>query len=188
MKRLSALLLFLTVLLSAMALIACEEGEVALTAVPTLTATPKATHTPTVSPTGATTTTPEATVTREAPPWTPPARRCSEPEFEPFEAPSFPSQNPRTGKYIEANTYCGTVTIDGQPAPDGTLVEAVVEGEVCASVEAQEGLYKLHVPLFLCPEDVGHEVTFLVGGREARERGRLASPIYSWSLDLTVGD
>jgi hypothetical protein len=118
----------------------------------------------------------------------PPALRCSEPEFERFEAPSFPSQNPRTGKFIESNTYCGNVTINGQPAPDGTLVEAVAEGEVCASVETQDGLYRAVVPLFLCPQDLGNDVVFLVAGTEAKEKGQLAAPIYSWSLDLTVGE
>jgi hypothetical protein len=102
--------------------------------------------------------------------------------------PSFPSQNPSTGKFIESNTYCGNVTINGQPAPDGTLVEAVAEGEVCASVETQDGFYRVVVPLFLCPQDLGNDVVFLVAGTEAKEKGQLAAPIYSWSLDLTVGE
>jgi hypothetical protein len=89
---------------------------------------------------------------------------------------------------IEANTYCGNVTINGQPAPDGTLVEAVAEGEVCASVETQGGLYRVIVPLFLCPQDPVDDlsVVFLVAGTEAKEKGHLASPVSLWLLDLTV--
>jgi len=164
------------------------------TPLPTPVVTPELTPAPTVSPSAAPPPTatpsppaPEATPTPAATPKPPPAVRCSQPEFERFEVPSFPFQNPRTGKVIEANIYCGTVTINGQPASDGTLVEAVAEGEVCASIETQDGLYRLAVPLFLCPQDGGADVTFLVAGTEAKEKGQLAAPIYSWSLDLTVG-
>jgi len=152
---------------------------------PTPEVIPTAAPPPTVTPSPAT---PEATPTPAATPRPPPALRCSQPEFERFEVPSFPSQNPSTGKFIESNTYCGNVTINGQPAPDGTLVEAVAEGEVCASVETQDGFYRVVVPLFLCPQDLGNDVVFLVAGTEAKEKGQLAAPIYSWSLDLTVGE
>jgi hypothetical protein len=157
---------------------------------PTPVATPTAPPPPTVTP--APSATPEPSPTAVPPltvtvtPLPPPAIRCSEPEFDRFEMPSIPSWSPH-GMHTEPNIYCGTVTIDGQPAPDGTLVEAVAEGELCASVETQGGLYKLVVPLFLCPQNGGHEIVFLVAGREAKEKGRLQSPIYSWSLDLTVG-
>ena len=131
--------------------------------------------------------TPTLTPTPAGRPSPPPGARCFQAEFERFEVPSFPFQGP-TGMVIEANTYCGNVTINGQPAPDGTLVEAVAEGEVCASVETQGGLYRVIVPLFLCPQDPVDDlsVVFLVAGTEAKEKGHLASPVSLWLLDLTV--
>jgi len=153
------------------------------TPTPTSAVTPELTPPP--QPPAPETPTPEVPPT--AAPSPPPGARCFQPEFERFEVPSFPFQGP-TGMVIEANTYCGNVTINGQPAPDGTLVEAVAEGEVCASVETQGGLYRVIVPLFLCPQDPVDDlsVVFLVAGTEAKEKGHLASPVSLWLLDLTV--
>ncbi len=52
----------------------------------------------------------------------------------------------------------GTVTIDGLPAPEGTVVRALVDGVEVASVQVEDGIY---LPLaILIP---GQTVTFMVG-------------------------
>ena len=58
----------------------------------------------------------------------------------------------------------GTVTIDGSPAPDGTVVRALVDGVEVASVQVMEGKYpRLD---FLTPAQT---VTFMIGDLTAAE-------------------
>lgn len=86
----------------------------------------------------------------------------------------------------EPNVFEGSVTIDQQPAPDGTLVEAVVDGVVCDTNVTAAGHYRLTVEVFQCggPMDT---VTFRVGGRIANETADLVSPLATLTLNLTVG-
>jgi hypothetical protein len=86
----------------------------------------------------------------------------------------------------EPNTFEGTVTVDGQPAPDGTLVEAVVDGVVCNSDLTDGGHYRLVVEVHRCGSP-GQSVTFRVSGRTADETAVLVSPLFSRILNLTVG-
>jgi hypothetical protein len=54
--------------------------------------------------------------------------------------------------------FVGAVTIDGLPAPEGTVVRALVNGVEVASAQVEDGQY---LPLaVLIP---GQTVTFLVG-------------------------
>jgi hypothetical protein len=58
----------------------------------------------------------------------------------------------------------GAVTIDGLPAPEGTVVRALVNGIEVASVKVEDGKY---LPLaVLIP---GETVTFMVGDLTAAE-------------------
>jgi hypothetical protein len=128
---------------------------------------------------------PQATPTESAP-QTPGANACEgEPTF--LEGTPIPYQNPKSGQVIEANEFCGTVTIDGAPAPDQTVIEAVVEGAVCGSGHTEGSLYYFAVPEGLCGSS-GQTVFFLAGtgGDLAAESGQLVHPVGEHSLDLTV--
>jgi len=58
----------------------------------------------------------------------------------------------------------GTVTVDGLPAPEGTIVRALVNGVEVASVQVEDGQY---LPLaILIP---GQTVTFMVGDLTAAQ-------------------
>lgn len=88
--------------------------------------------------------------------------------------------------------FVGTVTIDGQPAAAGTVVEARIDGESCGVTQVfianGESRYAIDVdaeqPDGSCG-DLGDTVVFIVGGQVANETG-------SWdngelqTLDLTV--
>lgn len=93
-------------------------------------------------------------------------------------------------------SYYGTVTIDGEPAPAGTVVSAVVDGEVIASIEVEDpGQYggatigdeKLAVPPPADRDD--GTIAFLVNGEE----GRTDPTSVEWEtgdhrrVDLAVG-
>ena len=88
--------------------------------------------------------------------------------------------------YPEPNTFEGSVTIDGQPAPDGTLVEAVVYGAVCDAQVTFGGRYRLAVQVHRCGSP-GDTVTFRVAGRPAPQTAELRSPLPPpRTLDLSV--
>src|SRR2546421_1282010 len=42
-------------------------------------------------------------------------------------------------------TFLGTVTVDGVPAADGTLIQAIVNGINCGSTTTQAGRYSVYV-------------------------------------------
>ena len=92
--------------------------------------------------------------------------------------------------------YYGEVSIDGEPAPEGTIVEAAIDGEVRGSIAVGDdgtfggpgvGDEKLEVPGDA--DDEGEAVTFLVGGVEAD-----ADPEITWAsgaheqVDLSAED
>jgi hypothetical protein len=87
------------------------------------------------------------------------------------------------------------LTIHGRLASDGTVVEAVVKGEVCDRAPVRGGRYSITVPLGACPPDfeggglpVGEVVTFRVDGELADESARLVAPGFTQLLNLTVGE
>ena len=88
--------------------------------------------------------------------------------------------------YPEPNTFEGSVTIDGQPAPDGTLVVGVVDGVLCDTNLTMGGRYRLVVEVFRCgsPGDV---VRFAAWAGFAAETAVLVSPLFTRTLDLTIG-
>ncbi len=92
-------------------------------------------------------------------------------------------------------TFYGSVTVDGDPAPEGTEVRAFIDGKDCTQVESggtilEEGVARYVIAVVHETQvegcgTVGAEVVFKVGGVEA-------SPAGTWSgepleLDLTVG-
>ncbi|QYZ78744.1 hypothetical protein E2N92_04520 [Methanofollis formosanus] len=70
--------------------------------------------------------------------------------------------------------YKGTVTIDGTPAPAGTTILALIDGEVAGTITIDEpGTFggdkntDQNLPVTGYADDVGKTVTFTVGGKEA---------------------
>lgn len=94
--------------------------------------------------------------------------RCQQPEFDVFEERSFQELSSRLGKPLQPLIFCGRVIVNGELAPDGTLVAAISEGQTCASTETRDGRYRLHLPLFHCPKERTAELAFLVDGQPAR--------------------
>ena len=105
---------------------------------------------------------------------------------------AIPPQAPG-GTFVEANVFCGSVTVAGRPAPDRTIVEAVVDGRVCDRATVQNGRYVLTVPLGVCPPEneggglsAGAVVVFRVDGEDAAQRARLVAPVFVHQIDLSV--
>ncbi len=86
----------------------------------------------------------------------------------------------------EPNSFCGRVWADGQPALDGTVVEAVVEDRVCDRRETASGQYKVTIVVPYCGSP-GAIVRFRIDGRWAEQQAKLISPLMAWYLDLTAG-
>ena len=93
---------------------------------------------------------------------------------------------PRSTAIPEPNTYCGTVTVNCAPVAYGTIVEAVVGGTVCDTVQATGGWYRATVVSPHCGKP-GDIVYFRVAGRWAPQAGRVMIPFMGWALDLSVG-
>jgi hypothetical protein len=86
-------------------------------------------------------------------------------------------------------TYLGTVTFQGAPAPDGTVVWASVGGILWASATASGGLYVLDAPSVLPvspPCFAGGQMTFTVGGLTCQESPTWSSGLH-W-LNLSCGE
>ncbi len=132
------------------------------TAVPTATTIP----TPTAVPTGVPTATPLPTPTL-APTATPTPRLSA--GIVPHTPTPLPPPTPvpdldQLSQNRPPQILVGTVTVDGLPAPEGTIVRALVNGVEVASVQVEDGQY---LPLaILIP---GQTVTFMVGDLTAAE-------------------
>ena len=122
------------------------------TSVPTPTAEPTATPlpTPTLAPTATATPRLSAGIVPHTP----------TPLPTPTPAPDLDQLRLNTPPHI----FVGAVTIDGLPAPEGTVVRALVDGVEVASAQVEDGKY---LPLaILIP---GQTVTFMVGDLTAAQ-------------------
>jgi len=69
------------------------------------------------------------------------------------------------------SVFGGTVSFDGAPAADGTVISAWIDGKEVASTEAKDGGYAIIVAQSADAAFAGKTVVFQVGGSEAREQG-----------------
>ena len=128
------------------------------TAAPTATSVPTATAEPTATPLPTPTLAPTATATPRLSTGIVPHTPTPLPTATPVPDLDQLSQN------RPPHLFVGTVTIDGSPAPEGTVVRALVDGIEVASVQVEYGNY---LPLaILIP---GQTVTFMVGDLTAAE-------------------
>ena len=128
------------------------------TTIPTPTAEPTPTLLPTATPLPTPTLAPTATATPRLSAGIVPHTPTPLPTATPVPDLDQLSQNP------PPHIFVGTVTIDGLPAPEGTVVKALVNGVEVASVQVDDGQY---LPLaVLIP---GQTVTFMVGDLTAAE-------------------
>ena len=72
--------------------------------------------------------------------------------------------------------FGGTITVDGNPAGDGTTVTALIDGTRVASTTAEAGNYALYIPQPRGKRFRGKDITFMIGDSGAREIG-------SWEAD-----
>ena len=135
--------------------------------------------------------TPAATSTEAASGPTPVLKRCQGRDTYLGGTP-IPEQG-TGGTSVETSAFCGTVTVGKRPAPDGTVVEAAVEGRVCDRTTAEDGQYTLTVALGVCPPEEpgggfleGLTVNFRIGGRFAGQSARLSPSVPSQRLDLST--
>ena len=88
------------------------------------------------------------------------------------------------------NTFYGDVTLNGDPAPVGTMVSAYIDGNLSGSIEVTvAGKYGSKTnPLSVTGSstDVGKIITFRVGGVTASETARLYSLPTPVELDLSA--
>ena len=128
------------------------------TAVPTATTIPTPTAEPTATPVPTPTLAPTATATPRLSAGIVPHTPTPLPPPTPVPDLDQLSQN------RPPQILVGTVTVDGLPAPEGTIVRALVNGVEVASVQVEDGQY---LPLaILIP---GQTVTFMVGDLTAAE-------------------
>ena len=128
------------------------------TAVHTATTIPTPRLVPTATPVPTPTLAPTATVTpRLSMVITP---RTPTPVPTPTPIPDLDRQSQDRPPHI----FVGAVTVDGLPAPDGTMIRALVKGVVVASVQVEGGKYPALAVLI-----PGQTVTFLVGDLTAAE-------------------
>ena len=94
-----------------------------------------------------------------------------------------------------AGEFGGSVTINGEPAPDGTPIEALIDGLVCGDTETIDGLYNTIVRAGFgsgrefqegCGAG-GDDVLFRSGELIAAEVGQFVGQVYT-ELDLTFAD
>ena len=69
---------------------------------------------------------------------------------------------------VPPNIFIGAATIDGEVAPDGTNVTACVDGEPVATSLVAGGRFVITIEQ-RTPSLIGREVTFSVGGIDAKE-------------------
>ena len=149
--------------LVAVLLVAC--GQETPTPEPTLAATPLPTATamPAPTPTAVPTPTPEPTATPipTATPTPPPVVELDTPTPQPSPTP----QTTVTQDSRPPHVFVGTATINGVPAPEGTVVVALIDGvEVAQSFVSSDGSFEA-----LYVGNPGRTVTFRIGNVMARE-------------------
>jgi hypothetical protein len=85
-------------------------------------------------------------------------------------------------------TYYGTVTVGGQPAPDGTTIWAIIDGIVWAGATTSGGRYVFEVPESMpvtAPCFAGGELTFQADGASCQQSPQWAAGPHD--LNLTCG-
>jgi len=90
---------------------------------------------------------------------------------------------------VPPDTIFGSLTIDGQNAPAGTLVKAMSMGEICDSQPYSGSIYtvSLNPSMGACWQPFG-QIRFLVNGRFANQTIRPPTLVASQvEVDLTVG-
>ena len=86
-------------------------------------------------------------------------------------------------------TYLGAITLQGVPAPDGTLVVTSIDGIEWAAATTSGGLYVLDVPQSMPatpPCFAGGEITFEADGLACQESATWTSGLHE--LNLSCGD
>ena len=135
-----------------------EAQPAVATAVPTATTMPTPTAEPTATPLPTPTLAPPATatprLTMRIAPRTPTPLPTSTP------VPDLDQLSQNRPPHI----FVGAVLVDGLPAPDGTVVRAMVNGVEVASVQVEDGIFPALAVLI-----PGQTVTFLVGDLTAAE-------------------
>lgn len=105
-----------------------------------------------------------------------------------------PTAPPTPFVFAEPSEFLGTVTIDGQPASDGTPIEALIGDVVCGTATVSAERYDVSVRAGYgygrdyqerCGNG-GEAVAFRSGGRIANETGTFTGLIVQ-ELDLTFG-
>jgi hypothetical protein len=152
-------------------LVACAQATPTPTPTPPPTPEPTATTAPTPTPEPTATATPEPTPT-PAPTATPRPTPAPSPDIvvdTPTPAPTVqPTRTPGASDTSRPpHVFIGTATINGQPAPEGTEITALIDGVVVASVFTQEG-GEFGEELYVMG-NVGKTVTFRIGDLEAAE-------------------
>ena len=142
------------------------EVQPTATTTPTAVPAPTATPIPTAEPTAEPTATPPPTPTLAPTATATPRLSAGIVPHTPTPLPP-PTPVPDLGQLSQnrpPHIFVGAVTIDGLPAPDGTVIKAYVNGVEVASVRVEDGLY---LPLaILIPEQT---VTFMIGDLTAVE-------------------
>lgn len=105
-----------------------------------------------------------------------------------------PTPNSTPAVLAHASAFFGSVTINGEPAPDGTPIEALIGDVVCGTTTTSDGRYSISVNAGYGVGNYYQEgcgggdetVVFRSGERIANERGT-----FRWdsgrALDLTFG-
>ena len=108
--------------------------------------------------------------------------------------PSAGQAQKPTGAGAEPAYFRGSVTIDGEAAPDATPIEALIGDTVCGTTTTSEGGYSISVNTNLgvgidfqegCGQE-GDDVYFRSGESIAAERGQFGQGVIQ-DLDLTFG-
>ena len=144
------------------------------TPVPTSPPTPTSTPVPTSSPTPTTTPAPTAPVVLPAATPIPPSTQTPTPLPEPPDCyATFVPTPPTSSGQSLPHVIAGSATIDGTPAPDGSVVTAWVGGNLAAATTLTQGRFGFSVEPPMGHSYVGKTVLFKVGECEA-------SPTITW--------
>lgn len=127
---------------------------------------------PTFTPNPVSPTTPAAagTATPTVPPARPTQTTVPTPPLEPVASACPAGQSlPVSPGDVPPNVFLGTATLDGETVPDGTNVTSCIDGEPVATSLVSNGRYLITIEQSI-PSLEGRDITFSVGGFDAKER------------------